>query len=375
MTGIHPLNRSRMLIAVKHIARITLIALVGTAFVGALACGKRKPPLPPKERVEQRAEITGFQRGTQVILSWKMPARNAPDGSVLNIDRIDIYRLAEPVTSPQGLSEEEFASRSVQIGTIPVTDSDFGLKAMTYRDSLQFAGQQARLRYAIRFVNKSGQKAGFSNYFLIEPAAKVAAAPSALAAALSQESVQLSWSAPSVNVDGTTPANIIGYNVYRSDSEKVPAVLLNKETVIDSTFADGAFEFEKKYFYFVRTVSLGTGGDSVESAESNVIQVETIDTFAPSAPASITIAASPTTISLFFPANPETDVVGYKIYRSTDQAKSLGEWELMTPEMMTVTTFQDSRVASGTTYYYYVTATDKYKNVSEPSAIVSETVP
>ena len=43
-----------------------------------LSCGKRKPPLPPKERVLQNVEITGFQRGNQVILSWKMPARNAP---------------------------------------------------------------------------------------------------------------------------------------------------------------------------------------------------------------------------------------------------------------------------------------------------------
>lgn len=375
MTGTRPLNRITMLIAVKHIGRITLLALVGVAFTGSLACGKRKPPLPPKERVEQRAEIGGFQRGTEVILSWKMPARNAPDGSVLNIDRIDVYRLAEPVTSPQGLSEEEFAARSVQIGTIPVTDADFGLKTMTYRDSLQFAGQQARLRYAIRFVNKSGQKAAFSNYFLIEPAAKVASAPSGLSAVVSQESVRLAWAAPSVNVDGTTPANIIGYNIYRSESEKVPAVLLNKETVIDSFFADATFAFEKKYFYFVRTVSLGTGGESVESAESNIIQVETVDTFAPSAPSSITIAASPTTISLFFPANPEPDVVGYKIYRSTDREKPLTEWELMTPDMISVTTYQDSRVASGTTYYYYVTATDKYKNVSEPSSIVSETVP
>ena len=359
----------------KHLKFLVLIALTPALFSGLTGCGKRKPPLPPKERVEQRAEIAGFQRGTQVILSWKMPARNAPEGSVLNIARIDVYRLAESLTSPQGISEEEFASRSVQIGTIGVADTDFGLKTMTYRDELQFAGQPARLRYAIRFVNNAGQKAAFSNFFLIEPAAKVAAAPTSLSATLSQEAIALTWETPNANVDGTTPPNIIGYNIYRTDAEKTPAVLLNKEPVIDSSFLDPSFEFEKKYWYFVRTISLGTGGSSVESAESNIVSIQTVDTFAPSPPASITIAASPTTISLFFPANLETDIAGYSIYRSTDPAAPLNGWELMTPALISTTTFQDSRVESGKTYYYYVTATDKYKNVSRPSEVVSETVP
>ena len=75
-----------------------------------LSCGKRKPPLPPNERVMQRAEIGGFQRGNRVILNWKMPLRNAPEGNVLHIERADIYRLAEPLNAPQSLSEEEFAS-------------------------------------------------------------------------------------------------------------------------------------------------------------------------------------------------------------------------------------------------------------------------
>ena len=39
------------------------------------ACGKRRPPLPPVERVPQRTELlSGVQRGNQVILSWPAPA-------------------------------------------------------------------------------------------------------------------------------------------------------------------------------------------------------------------------------------------------------------------------------------------------------------
>lgn len=341
----------------------------------SLSCGKRKPPQPPKERVLQRVEISGFQRGNQVLLSWKMPARNAPTGSVLNISRADIYRLAEPLSSPLTLSEEEFASRSILVATLNIKDTDFGAKTLSFTDPLQFAGQAARLRYAIRFVNASGQKAGFSNFFLLEPAAKIAAAPTSLAATVTQQAVKLDWDAPTANVDGSTPVSLLGYNVYRSGSDKVPGKLLNQTPVSDTNFDDEFFEFDKPLFYFVRAVSVGAGGDRVESAESNILQILPKDTFPPSPPSAITLAATPTTISIFFASNPEKDIVGYKIYRSDDANADKASWTLLTPDPITTNTFQDPKVSSGKTYYYYLTAIDKAGNVSEPSDTVSETVP
>ena len=353
-------------------APLALLALV--VLSGSLSCGKRKPPVPPAGRVVQRVEAAGFQRGSQVILSWKMPARNAAAGDVQNIKRVDIYRLAEPLSSPLTLSEEEFAARSVLIATVPVTDADFALKTLTYADTLQFAGQPSRLRYAIRFVNASGQKAAFSNFMLIEPAARVAAAPTSLSTSVSQEAVSLAWEPPAANADGSTPANLLGYNIYRSDSKTEAGKILNKTPVAEVKFADRFFEFEKEYFYFVRAVSVGTGGVPVESGETNIVTIKPKDTFAPSSPASITLAATPTSISIFFPTNPENDVTGYKIYRSEDAGVDKANWKLLTPNLLDTNTFQDTDVASGKTYYYYLTATDKFGNVSEPSQVVSETI-
>lgn len=361
--------------SIKRLGTKACLAALACGLLFSLSCGKRKPPLPPNEKVLQRANVSGFQRGSQVILNWKMPMANAPKGSTLRIERADIYRLAEPLNAPQALSEEEFASRSLIVATMQVTDDDFAAKTLQYTDSLQFAGQPARLRYAIRFVNESGQKASFSNFFLIEPAARVANAPASLSTDLFQEAVRLNWTPPIVNADGSSPANILGYNVYRSESEKSPAKLLNTSPVSDANYEDRFFDFGKSYFYFVRAVSLGTDAAPVESSESNIVKIEPVDTFAPSAPAAITIAATPTTISLFFPANPETDISGYKIYRTTDNSLPKDKWELLTPELITVNTFQDDKVESGKTYYYYVTATDNAKNVSEPSEVVNEVVP
>jgi len=359
----------------KLVAAKAPLALITLALLMSLSCGKRKPPLPPTERVAQRVEVTGFQRGNQVILSWKMPEKNAPSGNSLHINRADIYRLTETLSAPRTLSEEEFASRSTLVATLAIRESDFGVKTLTYTDTLQFAGQPARLRYAIRLVNASGQKAAFSNFLLLEPAARVAGAPTSLSASVTQEAIKLAWTAPIENVDGSTPVSLLGYNIYRSGSDKVPGKLLNQSPVPDASFDDEFFEFDKPLFYFVRAVSVGAGGEPVESGESNILQLQARDTFPPGAPAAITLAATPTTISIFFATNPEKDVVGYSVYRSEDANLDKSKWQLLTPKPMTTNTFQDTRVEAAKTYFYYLTATDKAGNVSEPSEVVSETVP
>lgn len=362
-------------ITVKHLIPKAPLAALALVVLSSFGCGKRGIPLPPEERVAQRADIVAYQRGNQVVLSWKMPARNAATGNVLHIASVDIFRLAEPLSSPQTLSEEEFASRSVVIASMPITEADFGLKTISYRDTLQFAGQPVRLRYAVRFVNGSGQRAAFSNFFLLEPAARVASSPTSLSTSVAQEAVTLSWTAPTQNIDGSEPVNVIGYNVYRSPSEKEAGKLVNPTPVGQTSFQDKTFEFGKDYFYFVRSVSVGTGGQAVESLESPIVSVKPVDTFAPSAPSSITIAATPTTISLFFPPNPEVDVAGYRVYRSLDPDKPKAEWEQLTKDLLTTNTYIDNRVESGKTYFYYMTATDKFANVSSLSEVVSETVP
>lgn len=304
-----------------------------------------------------------------------MPARNAPKSTITNISRADIYRLAEPLTSPLQLSEEEFSNRSTLIAALVITDADFGGKTLNYKDTLEFAGQAARLRYAIRFVNSSGQKAGFSNALLIEPTSKVASNPTTLSADASQDAIRLKWVPSQSNIDGSTPTSLVGYNVYRSTSQKEPGKLLNRTPVTASSFDDEFFEFGKDYYYFVRAVSVGTQAEPIESAESNIVKFRAIDIFAPAPPSAITVAAAPTTISIFWAVNIEKDVVGYKIYRSEDVDLTKEKWTLLTPELLKTNAFQDTKVESGKTYHYFLTATDKFGNISDTSEIVSEVVP
>jgi hypothetical protein len=330
--------------------------------------------------VQQRTELlSGVQRGNHVLLSWPAPLRNAPNSSVQSIRRIDVYRLAEKLTAPLPLTEEEFAARSNVIGSVTYDQIKNADGELTYTDELELSGQPARLRYAVRYVNESGQRAAFSNFLLIEPAARIAQPPTLLNTGneVSESGINLTWQPPAANIDGSTPVNLLGYNIYRLD-EKDPEFSrtpLNPGLVEGTQFTDKSFQFGESYRYVVRSVSLGTEGAQVESLNSNVLPVSPIDRFAPSIPGPVTLAAAAGRISIFFPANPETDVAGYNIFRSTDPNLPKNQWTKLNRELLTKTTFLDDNVESGKTYYYYLVAVDLVGNVSGESDVKSETVP
>ena len=342
-------------------------------------CGKRRPPLPPIERVQQRTELlSGVQRGNQVILSWPAPLRNASDVSVQSIRRIDVYRLAEKPRAPLGLTEEEFATRSTLVGSVTYEEIKKGGEVLTYADTLELAGEPTRLRYAIRYVNAAGQRAAFSNFLLLEPAARISQPPTMITTGkeVSEDAITIAWQPPVANIDGSTPVNLLGYNVYRvTGQDGEGSQPINDAPISGTQYEDRNFKFGETYRYTVRAVSLGTEGGQVESLNSNSISVSPIDTFAPSAPASITVAAAPGRLSIFFPANPEPDIAGYNIYRSSDPDLPKDGWSKLNAVLLTRTTFQDEKVESGRRYYYYLTAVDQAGNVSPLSEVVSETVP
>jgi fibronectin type 3 domain-containing protein len=353
-------------------------AVIVVMIMSLAACGKRRPPLPPVERVQQRTEsLSGAQQGNQVILSWPAPQRNAPDSSVQSIRRIDVYRLAEKPGSRTALTEEEFAARSTLIGSVTYEQIQNAGDNLTYTDTLELAGEPTRLRYAVRYVNAAGQRAAFSNFLTIEPAAQIAQPPVLQNANVTEAAVTLSWQPPSANIDGSTPVNLLGYNIYRLDESQSESAQtpLNSALVSGTQYADKTFKFGTDYRYIVRGVSLGTEGAQVESLNSNPLSVAPRDTFQPSPPSGISLAAAPGRISIFFRANPESDIAGYNIYRSTDPNLPKANWTKLNQALLNRTTFLDERVEPGQKYYYYLTAVDQVGNTSQPSEVVSEAAP
>jgi hypothetical protein len=358
-----------------------LMLLLGLCVLSlAPTCGKRRPPLPPIERVPQRTqELSGVQQGNEITLIWPAPLRNAPEGSVQSIRRVDVYRVAEKLNARLSMTEDEFEARATLIGSVPYEEIKKGGPTLSYTDKLELAGEPARLRYAIRYVNSAGQRAAFSNFFLMAPASKVASPPRIILTnkEYSETANTITWEAPTQNIDASTPVNLLGYNVYRVTPSQTPAEpkLLNPEPITTTQFQDKTFKFGEKYNYFVRTVSLGTEGKPVESRDSNLIELSQLDVYAPAAPDLTQPSPAPGRLALFWTANSEPDVVGYELRRSTDPNLPKNEWTRLTPPGYNKITFTDQNVETGKTYYYYVKAVDAAGNASPESKVVSETVP
>jgi hypothetical protein len=350
------------------------VALVSTS------CGKMAAPIPPSRLTERTSDLTAIQRGASVLLSWPSPALVQDELSRFYISRVDIYRLnerrdQEAVLDP--IDYEETAqligfmdraaieSQAKTLGHLQFTD------AVNLTNSRQLAN--TRLRYAVRYVNKRGQAAVFSNTVAVEPAPGIALPPARVVAVEAQEAITISWSPPSANVDGITPASVVGYNVYRrSARHDFGGELLNSEPITGTSFTDTRFQYLADYVYFVRALSQGANG-LIESADSEPLPLTPVDRFPPAAPDPVSIASANGTISLFWPSSPERDVAGYNVYRADSAEAPDPNWIKLNDQPMTAVTFRDDRVVIDQTYFYRVTAVDSFNNESSRSRIVSET--
>ena len=210
----------------------------------------------------------------------------------------------------------------------------------------------------------------------MEPAARVAAPPVITGHEYSESAITITWEAPKTNIDGSTPVNLLGYNVYRvAASKSQPAGSpLNQTPLTTTRYDDKTFKFGEKYTYLVRAVSLGTLAKPVESLNSNSVELSQANIYPPSTPTLLPPGIAAGRIALFWTASPEPDLAGYLIYRSIDPNLPK-DWTILTPSLLTRTTFTDENVEPGKTYYYYIRAVDNAGNKSQPSEVVSETVP
>lgn len=357
------------------------LLFVLASVIACAACGKVGAPVSPSRLSERTSELTAIQRGATILLSWPSPALVRDDSSKFYISRVDIFRLTERRDQEPVLDADDFLSSAQVIGfmdrsTIETQVNTLGHIQFTDAVNLSQSKQLAntRLRYAIRYVNKREQAANFSNTVAIEPAPGVSMPPKDLIVkADAQDEVSLSWRAPDTNVDGITAASVVGYNVYRRMArQESGGELLNSDAVTDTSFVDKKFEYLADYIYFVRALSQGANG-LIESADGKLVPFTPVDKFPPASPDPVSIASANGTISLFWPSSSERDVAGYFVYRADSADTPDKDWIKLNDQPVTTVTFRDERVVIDQTYFYRVTAVDRFNNESSRSRIVSET--
>lgn len=337
-----------------------------------VGCGKIGEPLPPIPRAPLIIEdLRVAQQGTELILSFPLKVTRTSKPQ-----RVDVYRLVESASNPEGVTVESFSARAnVITSTEQIPEKN---ATITFRDALDLKSnaRNLRYRYAVRLVNQAGQEADFSNYAVIVPLFDLALPPTDLTAKQQEKLIDLRWSPPAANESGTAPANVAGYNLYRRSGNSV--VKLNDQPLAEPHFTDRNFAFGTEYQYTVRALSLLPGSatlaTAIESNESAPLVHTPKDTFPPTTPGPVTIASIGGIVSLFWPLNQETDVAGYNLYRAESEQTPPAQWIKLNGPLHKSASFRDERVQVGKQYFYQITAVDIYGNESQRSATVSETV-
>ena len=217
----------------------------------------------------------------------------------------------------------------------PYTQIATGVTTTSYTDTSVVNGTM--YYYVVTAVNANGES-GDSNQASATPTCSLAAVPTGLTATPGNNQVALSWNASS----GAT-----SYNVKRATVSGGPYTTIASPTTIsytDTTAVNGT-----TYYYVVSAVdSCG------ESANSSQVSATPSAPAVPPAPTNLSASAGHKKVSLTWTQSTGTGLTNNKVYRSTTSG---GPYSLIVT-LSPTTTYSDTGLTSGTTYYYVVTASN-----------------
>lgn len=353
-----------------------------------LGCGAPGEPTAPSPTIPIAVtDLAATQAGDGVQLTFTLPTKTTSGERLADAPALEILR---GVAKPNGGPDEK-SFRVVQ--TIP------GALVNNYRseDRIHFVDpvppEEARsyaggiILYRVR-TRASRKRASEGSNIVAVHLLPVAERITGVQAKVTEDAVELSWSAPARNSSGDPVAAISEYHVYRAEVDTSSAenavadanpqgdlsqiqrksglVFLGSSNA--TSYRDTNFEFGKAYAYTVRSVTQPEGRP-LESSDSVPVIVTPHDLFPPATPNGVTasiIVGSPTNapeVDLSWSINAEPDLAGYRVYRS-EQQDTRGD--SVTPDLLLSPAYRDTSVQPGHRYWYRVTSVDRSGNESAP---------
>jgi hypothetical protein len=370
-------------------ARVKSFAFLASsiALFFSVGCGAPGEPTPPTPTVPIAVtDLTARQAGDGVQLVFTLPAKSVAGDRLAGPPAVEIVR---GTPKPDGAPDTK-SFRVVY--TIPgaVVDNYVAEGHVKFIDPVAPAEIRAHsgapLIYVVRTRASTKRASANSNaisvrmYPVPEPVAHVEAR-------VTEPAIELSWAAPQHVSGGDSLAGFSGYRIYRGELDpasaeaaasdlskakwKIPLALLASPD--ENSYRDTTFDFGKTYAYIVRSVVL-VEGNALESSDSAPAVVSPRDTFPPGPPQNLVAAvlsgATPGSVlvDLSWSINLETDLAGYRVYRS-EQQDTRGA--LITPDLLLAPAYRDTSVEPGRRYWYSVTAVDRAGNESDASSAVA----
>jgi hypothetical protein len=333
--------------------------------------------------------LDAHQAGDAIALSFTLPSKTIRGEPLSETPAIEIIRGA---VRPDGTPD----AKSFRVAqTIP------GALVENYRpdDREQIADTVAAaelpnypgrtLAYRVR-TRVSRRRASADSNTVIVRLRPVAERIATLRAALTETTIELTWTPPTRTSEGEPLPAVSEYRIYKGEIDpasgdaaskdlsqakwKSPLTLVGHSTI--PAYHDTDFQFGKTYLYTVDAI-IPSDGTPVESSDSVPAIVTPQDIYPPSVPQGLVAAVivgdptKPPEVDLSWSISPETDLAGYHVYRS-EQQETRGE--LVTPELLLSPAYRDNSVQASHRYWYRVTAVDRAGNESAPSAPVAADV-
>jgi len=357
-----------------------------SVFLLSIGCGAPGEPIPPSPPVPAAIrDLAGHQAGDGVELSFTLPSRSISGEKLAVTPAVEIVRGAVKADG----SAEAKSFRVVY--TIPgaLVESYRAEGRVRFTDPIAPEETKSHPGGAVAYIvrTRASQKraSGDSNAISVR-LFPVPAPIASVEARVTETAIELTWPVPANAAAAESAPAITGYRVYRTEIhpsaatpspravpqgkvESNAAPLASTET---NSYRDTTFVFDQTYVYVVRSV-IQVEGQELESSDSQPVTVTPRDTFPPAAPQGIVAAllpgAAPGTVlvELSWSINLETDLAGYRVYRS-EQDGTRGQ--LLSPDLLPTPAVRDTSVQPGHRYWYNVTAVDRAGNESASGAPV-----
>lgn len=347
------------------------------------ACGAPGEPTPPSPPVPAPVnDLSALQTGDGVRLRFTMPTKTVSGDRLNEPPTVEILRGAlKPDGSPDNKSFRV-------VYTIPgaLVDTYATENRLQFTDPLSPQDLQAHagvpLAYRVQ-TRVSKKRASLESNTVSVRVFAVPERISSIEARVTESAIELSWPAPARTSAGAPLEGISTYHVYRGEIDPASAPAASRDLTQAkwisplallapspaNSYRDTLFDFGKTYVYVVRTVIIAEGSP-LESDDSQPAVVVARDTFPPAPPQNLAAAVVPSpsgqpVVELSWSINLETDLAGYRVYRSEQQGTP---GRLLTPDLLPTPAYRDMSVPPGHLYWYTVTAVDRAGNESARSS-------